>query len=68
VGECFFWYRLTLVVPDKGRETVVVVIFVVFVYLCKCSLIANIQYIFCRPQILFLLTGNLFVPDVEHDM
>jgi len=18
VGECFFWYRLTLVVPDKG--------------------------------------------------
>ena len=24
VGECFFWYWLTRVVPDKGRKTVVV--------------------------------------------
>jgi len=24
VGECFFWYRLTRVVPDKGHKTVVV--------------------------------------------
>jgi len=28
VGECFFWYRLTRVVPDKGRKTVVVVVVV----------------------------------------
>jgi len=26
VGECFFWYRLTRVVPDKGRKTVVIVV------------------------------------------
>jgi len=27
VGECFFWYWLTWVVPDeKGRKTVVVVV------------------------------------------
>jgi len=26
VGECFFWYQLTRVVPEKGRKTVVVVV------------------------------------------
>ena len=30
-GECFFWYRLTRIVPDKGRKTVVVVVVVVVV-------------------------------------
>jgi len=29
VGECFFWYQLTRVVPDKGLKMVVV--FVVFI-------------------------------------
>jgi len=26
VGECFFWYRLTRVVPDKGPQNVAVVV------------------------------------------
>jgi len=26
MGECFFWYWITQVVPDEGRKTVVVVV------------------------------------------
>ena len=31
MGECSFWYRLTRVVPAKGRKTIVVVVVVVVV-------------------------------------
>ena len=29
MGECFFWYQLTRVVPDKGRKMVVGCMYVV---------------------------------------
>ena len=29
VGECFFWYRLTWVILDKGHKTVVVLLWII---------------------------------------
>jgi len=32
VGECFFWYRLTWVIPDKGPKMVIVVVVYIFTF------------------------------------
>jgi len=42
VGEYFFWYRLTRVVPDKGPKTVVVVVVVVFIKLLLFVLLQDL--------------------------
>jgi len=55
VGECFFWYRLTRAVPDKGCKTIVAVIKArwagtkknirpLTAYLCRYYLISLINF------------------------
>ena len=40
MGECFFWYRLTLVVPDKIQRAIKW-----FVYVCVCGLFTGMCWL-----------------------
>jgi len=47
VGECFIWYQLTRVDPDKGRKTVVVGGVVVAVYLICSKYFIGKMHFYC---------------------
>ena len=52
MGECFFWYRLTRVVPDKiqSHETAIVVVVVVVVDRTDMSVIKWYRVYFERKK------------------
>jgi len=60
VGECFFWYRLTRVVPDKGRKTVIVVVVIEYLgrFVSDCLLTSSV--IKFRENSDFAKTGARF--------
>jgi len=62
VGECFFWYRLTRVFPDKFHRAVK--------WLCVCVClyidISNIVKVFCGVLLVVSFTKNVSICGVRN--